>query len=49
MRIRVEKHGNNHPKVFDFFDLDVDDSLAMTCRKLDEMHDTNGFTFEVLK
>lgn len=48
IEIRVEKEGSDHPKVFSFHDLDIEDSLALTCAKLDEMHKTNGFMFEVL-
>lgn len=48
MEIRVTKSDNHNPKVFSFPDLDYEDSMAMTCVKLDEMHDTNGFKFELL-
>lgn len=48
MEIRVTKEGSDHPKRFDFPDLDYEDSMAVVCSKLDEMHSTNGFLFEVL-
>ena len=48
MEIRVTKSDNHNPKVFTFPDLDYEDSMAMTCAKLDEMHNTNGFEFELL-
>lgn len=48
MEIRVVKQGNEHPKIFSYPDLDYEDSMAAMCATLDEMHQTNGFLFEVL-